>query len=58
MEAPEGHARNADQIAYWTAPGGQRWADRQTLQEILLTPILDILLERAKRTHGERILDV
>ena len=29
MDAPAGHEENADQIAYWNGPGGQRWADRQ-----------------------------
>jgi ubiquinone/menaquinone biosynthesis C-methylase UbiE len=58
MDAPQGHDRNADQIAYWNGAGGQRWADRQPVQDILLQPIADILIERAKVKTGERILDV
>jgi ubiquinone/menaquinone biosynthesis C-methylase UbiE len=58
METPTGHDQNADQIAYWNGPGGQRWADRQQAQEILLTPVLDILIDRAKAKTGERIVDV
>ena len=58
MESPIGHDQNADQIAYWNGPGGQRWADRQQAQDILLKPIADTLIDRAKPKAGERIIDV
>jgi SAM-dependent methyltransferase len=58
MDAPAGHERNADQIAYWNGPGGQRWAARQAEQDVLLTPVLRILIDRAKAKPGERVLDV
>ena len=58
MEPPAGHDRNADQIAYWNGPGGQRWTDRQQAQDIMLAPVSDILIERAKAEGGERIVDV
>jgi SAM-dependent methyltransferase len=58
MDAPTGHDQNADQIAYWNGPGGQRWANRQAAQDILLAPVLDILIDRAKPQAGERIIDV
>jgi SAM-dependent methyltransferase len=58
MELPVGHEENADQIAYWNGPGGQRWADRQQAQDILLKPIADALIDRAKPKAGERIIDV
>jgi ubiquinone/menaquinone biosynthesis C-methylase UbiE len=58
MEAPQGHDQNADQIAYWNGVGGQRWAQRQPVQDILLQPIADILIDRAKIRSGERVLDV
>jgi SAM-dependent methyltransferase len=58
MDTPVAHARNADQIDYWNGPGGQRWADRQEAQDILLTPILDILIERTRPLPGERVIDV
>ena len=58
MEPPAGHDRNADQIAYWNGPGGQRWTDRQQSQDIMLAPVSDILIERAKAEGGERIVDV
>jgi 2-polyprenyl-3-methyl-5-hydroxy-6-metoxy-1,4-benzoquinol methylase len=58
MEAPVGHDLNADQIAYWNGPGGQRWADRQQTQDVVLTPVSNVLIDRAKATAGERIVDV
>ena len=58
MDNPQGHEENADQIAYWNGPGGQRWADRQAAQDILLKPVADLLIDRAKPTTGERIIDV
>lgn len=58
MEPPTGHEQNADQIAYWNGPGGKRWADRQQAQDILLKPIADALIDRAKPKAGERIIDV
>ena len=58
MDAPIGHEENADQIAYWNGAGGQRWAQRQPVQDILLQPIADILIDRAKIRSGERVLDV
>ena len=41
-----------------TGPAGQRWADRQAAQDILLGPVLDILIDRAKPAAGERVIDV
>jgi SAM-dependent methyltransferase len=58
MEIAVGHDQNADQIAYWNGPGGQRWADRQQAQDILLAPVADILIDRARPKAGERIIDV
>jgi ubiquinone/menaquinone biosynthesis C-methylase UbiE len=58
MDTPTCHQQNADQIAYWNGPGGQRWADRQAAQDILLAPVLDILIDRARLKTGERIIDV
>jgi ubiquinone/menaquinone biosynthesis C-methylase UbiE len=58
MDTPTGHEQNADQIAYWNGPGGQRWADRQQAQDILLAPVADLLIDRARPRAGERIIDV
>jgi ubiquinone/menaquinone biosynthesis C-methylase UbiE len=58
MDAPTGHQGNADQIAYWNGPGGQRWSVRQPVQDILLAPVSEVLLDRAAAKAGDRILDV
>lgn len=58
MDAPLGHEQNVDQIAYWNGTGGQRWADRQPVQDILLQPIADLVIDRAGIKAGERVLDV
>jgi SAM-dependent methyltransferase len=58
MESPVGHDQNADQIAYWNGPGGQHWADRQQTQDVVLGPVSDVLIDRAKAKTGERIIDV
>ena len=57
-DTPAGHAQNVDQIAYWNGPGGQRWADRQQVQDAMLAPVSAILLDRARVVPGERIIDV
>ena len=58
MDAPAGHEQNADQIEYWNGAGGQRWAARQPVHDILLQPIADLLIDRAGIRPGERVLDV
>src|SRR3569833_4025370 len=58
MQEQSGLEQNADQIAYWNGPSGQRWADRHAAQESLLGPIADVLIDRAKPKPGERVLDV
>src|SRR6266436_8003885 len=58
MEPPTDHDQNADQIAFWNGPAGQRWTDRQQAQDIMLAPVADILVDRAKARVGERIVDV
>lgn len=49
---------NADQIAYWNGPVGLRWLARQEMQDRLLAPIMDPLLERASAGAGEVVLDI
>jgi len=49
---------NAEQIAYWNGPAGQRWLDRQQTQDALLAPIGDTLLDRAAPRAGEVVLDI
>ncbi len=58
MEPPSDHDQNADQIAFWNGPAGQRWTDRQQAQDIMLAPVADILIDRSRARVGERIVDV
>jgi len=58
MDTPTGHDQNADQVAYWNGPAGQRWAERQAAQDVLLRPVSDLLIDRAKPKPGERVIDV
>src|SRR4051812_35972939 len=58
MDAPTGHDQNADQIAYWNGPAGQRWAQRQAAQDIVLKPVADLVINRAKLKPGERVIDI
>ena len=58
MNLPAGHDRNADQIAYWNGPGGQRWTERQPVQDILLAPVSQILIDGCSVKAGERVIDV
>jgi SAM-dependent methyltransferase len=58
MDAPQGHDQNADQVAYWNGPAGQRWAARQAAQDVVLKPIADLVIDRAKLKPGERVIDV
>ena len=58
MDPPTGHDLNTDQIAYWNGPAGQRWTDRQASQDVLLAPVSEILIDRARVRAGERVVDV
>src|SRR5215469_7990358 len=58
MDSPIGHDRNADQIAYWNGPNGQRWTDQQAEQDVLLAPVTQVLIDRGAPRPGERIIDV
>jgi ubiquinone/menaquinone biosynthesis C-methylase UbiE len=58
MTLPAADARNADEIAYWNGPGGERWLRRQASQDALLARIGEILLERAAARPGEFVLDI
>ena len=58
MDTPTGHEQNADQVAYWNGPAGQRWAERQAAQDVLLKPVADLVIDRAKLKPGERVIDV
>jgi ubiquinone/menaquinone biosynthesis C-methylase UbiE len=58
MDTPVGHDRNAEQITYWNGPGGQKWVHRQGMQDLLLGPVSDVLIERARVAAGERVIDI
>lgn len=49
---------NAEQIAYWNGPAGQRWVRRQQEQDALLAPVAEVLLDRAAARAGEFVLDI
>jgi len=58
MQTPASHEQNADQVAYWNGPAGRRWAERQAAQDIVLGPVADLVIDRAKLKSGERVIDV
>jgi ubiquinone/menaquinone biosynthesis C-methylase UbiE len=58
MTLPSIDNRNADQAEYWNGAGGEHWTRQQKVQDLVLEPVLDILIDRAKIKPGERILDI
>src|ERR1700730_2284296 len=58
MNTPLAHAGNADQIAYWNGPNGQRWTDRQASQDVLLAEVAQLLIDRIAPKAGDRIVDI
>jgi len=49
---------HADQLAYWTGPGGAQWVARQAYTDLQLAPITDAVLAVAAAAEGERVLDI
>jgi SAM-dependent methyltransferase len=58
MTQPAIDDRNADQIAYWNGPAGRHWTDRQQLQDVVLAPVSEVLIDRAAVKAGEAVIDV
>jgi len=58
MTQPAIDDRNADQIAYWNGPAGRHWTDRQQLQDVVLAPVSEVLIDRAVVKTGEAVIDV
>jgi SAM-dependent methyltransferase len=58
MTLPAADDPNADEIAFWNGPGGQRWLNRQQTQDALLAPVADVLFDRAAARVGEIVLDI
>lgn len=50
--------KNEAEITYWNSAGGRRWVERQQSQDIVLGPILQATLERARLRQGERVVDI
>ena len=40
--------KNEAEITYWNSAGGRHWVERQQSQDIVLGPILQATLERAR----------
>ena len=49
---------HADQIAYWNGAGGDHWARRQELTDLVLAPVAELVLARAAAKPGERFIDI
>lgn len=49
---------NADQVAYWNSPTGERWAALQGDIDAVFAPLTRTALDRAGAAPGERVVDV
>ncbi len=49
---------NIEQQAYWNGEAGLRWTRRQEIQDAVLAPISEIVLDRAAAATGENIIDI
>jgi SAM-dependent methyltransferase len=49
---------NAEQVAYWNGPGGERWSREQVAIDRAFEALTRRLFERASLHSGERVLDV
>ena len=49
---------NADQLAFWSGPGGHTWVARQEHTDITLAGVTEALLAFAAPRTGEQVLDV
>ncbi len=58
MTRPAIDDRNADQIAYWNGPAGHHWTDRQQLQDAVLGPVSEVLIDCAAIKAGESVIDI
>ena len=50
--------RNADQVAYWNAEVGQRWAKFQDEIDAMFLPLTQAALDRAAARPGENVVDI
>lgn len=49
---------NAEQLAYWSGPGGVHWVEEQSSYDQMLAPFGDRVLERLHLSPGRRVLEV
>jgi SAM-dependent methyltransferase len=52
------NSMNADQVAFWNGPAGERWSREQVALDRAFEALTSDLLERASLRPGERVLDV
>ena len=50
MSTPAVHDRNSDLAAYWNGPAGQRWIERQEMQDTVLAPVSTALFDRSSNS--------
>ena len=49
---------HADQVAYWSGAGGERWVAEQAHSDVMLAPIAAAAIARAAPRTDERVLDI
>ncbi|MEP2640280.1 class I SAM-dependent methyltransferase [Roseobacter sp.] len=49
---------NSDQATFWTSDAGGKWVAQQQILDQLMQPVLDGVLNRAKITQGQAVLDI
>ena len=49
---------NAEQVEYWNGPEGQHWVHREDRFDAMLAPFIDPVLDAARVSAGDRVLDV
>lgn len=49
---------NAEQEDFWTDAAGPKWVAQQAQMDAVLTPVLDLVLDRAALGPGQRVLDI
>jgi SAM-dependent methyltransferase len=49
---------NAEQIEYWNEQSGPKWVALQDLLDSMISPLGELVMERAAIQPGERVLDV
>ena len=49
---------NAEQQAYWNGEAGMRWTRRQEIQDAVLSPISEIVVDRAAAAAGDYVIDI